>query len=159
MYRTYGHLLKRRCRRILRDPEKVEDVMQEIFLTLCRSLDQYEGKPDQILPWLYRVTTTHCLRLLDKDKRGLRGLTLHQEDSLVEHAAPISEWTKEEQLALTDFLETLPEDQRAVVLYRYVSGMTQEEIAEVMDVSRDQVRRWLQHFQQRGRIVLRENIR
>jgi DNA-binding FadR family transcriptional regulator len=26
----------------------------------------------------------------------------------------------------------------------------------VMDVSRDQVRRWLKHFQARGRIVFRE---
>lgn len=156
LHQSYGYILKRRCRRILRDPERVEDAMQEIFLTLCRSLDQYQGEPQHILPWLYRVTTTHCLRILDKDKRHLRYFSLHEDDENTDATEEPSDWTREEQIALARFLEQLPETQRAAVLYRYVSGMTQEEIAEVMEVSRDQIRRWLQHFQQRGRIVLRE---
>ncbi len=156
LYQTYGYILKRRCRRILRDAERVEDAMQEIFLTLCRSLDQYQGDPQHILAWLYRITTTHCLRILDKDKRNLRYLSLHEDGEPTETPDESSDWTREEQFALLQFLEQLPEPQRAAVLYRYVSGMTQEEIAEVMEVSRDQIRRWLQHFQQRGRIVLRE---
>ena len=150
----YGGLLQRRCRRLLRDETLVEDAMQEIVITLSRSVKQYRGEPDQILPWLYRVTTTHCLRLLEKHQRWSRQAREWLEVSLLKPTA--CQPSLEERLALEAFLEQLSEQERAAILYRYVSGMTQEEIALVMEVSRDQVRRWLQHFQKRGRIVLRD---
>lgn len=156
LYRQYGYILKRRCFKILRDPSLVEDAMQEIFLTLCRCYTQYQGEPQRILAWLYRITTTHCLQLLQKDQRWTRNLEellqLHVEKET--HYA--TQLDVEGRVVLDAFLHSLPEEERAAVLYRYVSGMTQEEIAEVMDVTRDQVRRWLKHFQRRGRIVFRE---
>lgn len=156
LYQQYGYVLKRRCRRILRDEALVDDAMQEIFITLCRCHDQYRGDPQKILSWLYRITTTHCLQMLDKNRRWSRNLEemvlQYQEREMLDRHEPDTE----AHVVVDDFLRTLPESERAAVLYRYISGMTQEEIAEVMEVGRDQVRRWLKHFQARGRVVFRE---
>lgn len=156
LYRTYGHILQRRCRRILRDAALVEDAMQEIKLSIWQHHGQYRGEPRKILSWLYRITTTHCLQLIKKDKRWLRTLAaqlavLEQEPARSQHHEDV-----DAQLTMASYLDSLPAQEREVVCYRFISGMTQEEIAEVMQVSRDQVRRWLKHFQKRGQIVLRE---
>ena len=153
IYQKYGYILHSRCHRILRDAALVDDALQEIFLALLTDYKSYRGEPDAILPWLYRVTNTHCFRLIDKNKRWSRLLAARLAEQ-----GPSSHTKKpelDERLTLETLLEKLPEQERMAVLYRYISGMTQEEIAEVMEVSRDRVRRWLQHFQKRGRVLLR----
>jgi|GEM_PF-1305782 len=154
LYQEYGYILRRRCFRILRNEALVEDAMQEILLTLYRRHHQYQGDPQKILSWLYRVTTTHCLQLLDKEKRWFRNLHEHVERQQLEQDDPSPAMTVEEKLTLEQVLEDLSPEQQEAVVYRYVSGMTQEEIAHLMGVSRDRVRRWLKLFQQRGRVLL-----
>lgn len=152
LYREYHHILRRRCRRILRDETLVDDAMQEVFWTICRQAEQYKGEPDKILPWLYRVTTTHCLKQIEKDKRWVRNVGIAIEEGAVRYEDNLSRGELEAQVAAQEFLMRLPPTQRQAILYRYVSGMTQREIAEVMEVTRDQVRTWLDGFAKRGEI-------
>lgn len=157
LYREYGYLLKRRCSRILRDPNLVEDAMQEICLTLCRSIGQYQGESRKILGWLYRIATTHSLQILDKDKRRWKHIADAIDLEETEIPSPDSS-DLAANLDLSDFLAALPRQEAEAVVHYYVHEMTQEEIAEVMDVSRDQIRLWLKHFQTRGQIAFRERL-
>lgn len=153
LYRQYYPMLARRCWRLLRDEALVEDAMQELYLLIGTHHEQFRGEPRQMASWLLRMATRHCLRMLDKNQRWHRNLSVAMASFAERQSASVG---METRLAMESFLESLPEREREAVLYRFVSGMTQEEIAEVMDVSRDQVRRWLKHFQARGRIVFRE---
>ncbi len=148
LYQQYYAILRRRCVRILREDALVDDAMQEIFWTVCRQIDRYRGDHAQILPWLYRITTTHCFKLLQKDKRWLRNLnlTLEQDSFCGEFGGgdPV------DRVAVIAVLEHLPPSMREMVVFRYVDEMTQEEIAEVMGISRDQVRTGLKRFLERA---------
>lgn len=156
LYRKYLPTLRRRCRNILRNDVWVEDALQEIFGTIFRQQDQYRGHPEQILPWLYRITTTHCLKLLAREKRWFDRIEQAFEDSCYTPPDVELPLSLEERVAMVQMLAKLPEAQREALVLHYVSGLTQDEIAEVMDVSRNQVRRWLNTSLQKGRRMLQE---
>ncbi|HAA54366.1 MAG TPA: hypothetical protein DCE42_06400 [Myxococcales bacterium] len=150
VYRTYHVVLRRRCLKLLRNETLADDAMQEVFWTICRNIEKYRGEPKDILPWLYRITTTHCFKLLDKNKRWNRNVDAMIEEGCARYEANLTDRELESKVAVQAMLEKLPETMREVVVYRYVSGLTQSEIAEVMDVSRDHVRTTLKRFQERA---------
>ena len=59
-------------------------------------------------------------------------------------------------MAALQLMEHLPQQQREVLLHRHVSGMTQEEIAEVMGITRNQVRLYLSIASEKGKRLLNE---
>ena len=148
IYRDYYAVLRRRCKRLLRDEHRVDDVMQEIFWTICRKLGQYKGDPKEILPWLYRITTTHCLKHIEKDQRWNRNIESAIEEGIARYRPCFGSNEVDAWVAGKSLLAKLPPSQREVVLYRFASGMTQEEIAEVMQITRDQVRVLLKRFKE-----------
>jgi len=53
--------------KICRNPEKAENTMQETFLSMVKSLHQFDGK-SKLSTWLYRIVANHCLMELRKRK-------------------------------------------------------------------------------------------
>lgn len=149
----YGYLLKRRCRKILRNDVWVEDAMQEILLTMHCSYEQYRGQPDRILGWLYRIVTTHCLRLLEKHKRWstITQRWLEEHPDGFTGGSPLL--AVEDVLTLGQVLTTLGEEEKSIAIYKYVDGMTQNEIAETMGITRERVRHRLRIFQKHGLLL------
>src|SRR5258708_39614871 len=58
-YRQYGHLVLRRCRRILRGDGGAEDALQEVFVRLWRYGEAFAAAESKGL-WLFRVDDRCC---------------------------------------------------------------------------------------------------
>ncbi len=69
LYRRYGPIVYRRCVRLLRDREEARDATQEVFIKLMRAAQRMGGRGLSIR-WMYRVTTNHCLNLLQRARRA-----------------------------------------------------------------------------------------
>jgi len=149
----YGYLLERRCRRILRDDSLIDDAMQEILVSMWRSHEQYRGEPERILGWLYRITTNHCLRMLSRHKRWAETAQQWLEEHPQCLQSKPQAVSAEDLLTLEQLLETLEEEDRSIVLYRYIDGMTQDEIAKMLEITRDRVRHRLKKFQRHGLLL------
>ncbi|MEV0359442.1 sigma-70 family RNA polymerase sigma factor [Nocardia sp. NPDC050697] len=117
--------------RVLADRADAEDVIQEVFLTAWRRLDQLEDEA-AFVGWLYRMTTNRCLNVI-RARRPRAELDPEtaaspHTDTWPEHAVQVSS-----QLgALTAALETLTPEQRACWLLREVDGLSYEEIADAV---------------------------
>jgi RNA polymerase sigma-70 factor (ECF subfamily) len=153
MYMTYLPMLRRRCRRFFREDALVEDALQEIFAAILKGIDGFRGGPQQELPWLYRITTTHCIRLASKEQLWSECLKQPWDEESEDFLAPAQHTTPstDQQILATQLLNKLPANEREVLLLRYMSGLTQDEIAEVMHVSRNQIRRWLTSAEEKAR--------
>lgn len=104
-------------------------------------MGRLEGRGDA-LPWIYRVTTNHCLNVLrDSGRRGNDDLspeTQGPERSAVD-ALP------DRRLA-QELLGRFDPSTQAVVVGVFVDGMEREEIAEALGISKRTVSRKLERF-------------
>ena len=67
LYAKYGPTIYSRCRRLLRDSAQAEDATQDVFLKVLKHLAS-APKDEAALPWIYRITTNHCLNLIRDGK-------------------------------------------------------------------------------------------
>src|SRR5262245_9174911 len=152
---------------ITRNHSEAEEVVQDVFLTLFRKIDTFEGRA-ALGTWLYRVAANAALI----KRRGKRG---QLEPSLEEYlptfrddghragdrALLLADWssTPESELLsgeareiLDRALDRLPEHYRALLVLRDVEELSNEEVAETLGESVSSVKSRLH----RARMALRE---
>lgn len=120
--------------RMLADRSEAEDVAQEAMLRLWRIAPDWRENEAQVSTWLYRVTANLCTDRLRK-RRGAVGL-----DEIAEPADPVPSVDKRmqasaRQRALSDALASLPDRQAQAVALRHLEGLSNPEIAAIMDIT------------------------
>jgi RNA polymerase sigma-70 factor (ECF subfamily) len=141
LYRDFGPAVYRRCLRLLRDREDAQDATQEVFVRLVRNMSRLEDRGDA-LPWIYRVTTNHCLNVLRNSGR-------HGEDELpvdVEADERSAAEALPDRRLAQELLGRFDADTQAVVVGVYVDGMEREEVASALGISKRTVSRRLERF-------------
>ena len=130
IYLAYEGTVYNLARRICRTEEDAEDVLQETFLEVCRSISNFRGDGGgRLTVWIKRITASKALM-------RLRGAKYRDTEELFEDTAatPIQRDTGL-RLDLETALKRLSETARAVVWLHDVEGYTHEDIAELMGKS------------------------
>lgn len=129
IYRRYADSVYTLALRITGSREDAEDVLQDLFVSLPRALQNYreEGRFES---WLKQVAARIALMRLRSKKRK-------QEQSLEERPGldPGRSTNPLEQIALERAIQRLPEPLRAVFVLREIEGFTHAEIADLLDIS------------------------
>lgn len=128
--------------RLVGNPQDAEDMAQEAFLKVYRSLPEFRGE-SKFSVWLYRIVSNVCLdHLRRQGRRPASSLTTEDEDGEEQQWDVPDESQSPERLleqkltreAVQRGLETLPEDQRQILLLREIRGMSYEEIGQTLDL-------------------------
>lgn len=130
LYRAYERGVYTLARRLTRTAEDAEDVLQETFLEVCRSLSSWRGD-GSLWGWIRTIAASKALMRYRREK--LRQ-TEELDDASELAGAPVRE-DLPLRLDLEAALERLPEKSRAVVWLHDVEGYTHEEIAEMMGMT------------------------
>lgn len=115
--------------------EDANDVLQNTFVRVYRSIDKFEGK-SKLLTWIFRIAYNESLRFLEKEKKrkhqSMEEVSAYQLGKLKE-----SEFFDGEELHsyLLEIVEGLPEKQKRVFQLKYFDDLSFREISEVLDVS------------------------
>lgn len=132
LYGRYLDQVTRTVGRYLGPGPQVEDLVQEAFIALHKSLDgvsDYEAFGG----WVYRVTRNVVISHLRKTPRSVHLVELH---TLRE---PTDQWARltarEKVRALYAALDCLSDDQREAVIMYEIEGDTLREIADKTDTS------------------------
>ncbi|OHD53813.1 MAG: hypothetical protein A2Y33_16645 [Spirochaetes bacterium GWF1_51_8] len=144
-YKTYGPMVMRRCRSILRDPNKAMDAMQDVFVNLIRYQDKLTGQYPSSL--LYRMATNICLNILRRDKLGPQAT---DDEVLQEIAGADDIHGSVEAKDMVDrvFVDEKETTRYIAVLY-HLDGMTLEEVAEEVGLSVSGVRKRLRNLREK----------
>lgn len=141
--------------RLTGNSHDAEDLTQEVFVRVFRSLDTYT--PDNFAGWLHRITTN---LFLDKARRRAR-IRFDALSADVAARLPASSPSPDRQVADRHFdddveraLASLPGDFRAAVVLCDVEGMSYDEIADVLAIKSGTVRSRIH----RGRRLLRKAL-
>ncbi len=113
-------------RRVLRNLDDAEDILQATFLALVRQARSIRRR-EAIAGWLYQVAYRLALRARHQKKKRSRSQVALSE---VAAAAPSNDDPGQEELRLLDEeLQRLPEKYRIPLVLSYLQGMTNQEIA------------------------------
>lgn len=128
LYRAYEGGVYNLARRLTKTAEDAEDVLQETFLEVCRSLGSWRGD-GSLWGWIRTITASKALMRYRREK-------VREADEFDEETNP---GLRAEDVPLRLDLESamgrLPERSRAVVWLHDVEGYTHEEIAELMGMT------------------------
>ncbi|MGR7023376.1 RNA polymerase subunit sigma-70 [Geodermatophilus sp. URMC 62] len=167
------------CYRMLGSPLDAEDALQESLLAAWRGLPGFEGR-SSLRTWLYRVTTSVCLRRARRQPRllspdagpprtdvtdlgepvpgpvWLEPLPADLVDDLADDTDPATAYLRREgvELAFVVALQHLPATQRAVLLLREVLGYSAAETADLLATTAASVNSALQ----RARAAVAERV-
>ena len=147
LYRAFEAPVYNLARRICRTTEDAEDVLQETFLEVFRSIHRFRGD-GSLWGWVRTVASSKALMRLRRNK-------YRDADELPDDVTTPRREDAGLRMDLEAALERLSETARAVVWLHDVEGYTHEEIAAMMgrtvSFSKSQLarahsrlRRWLQ---------------
>ena len=139
LMRTYETEVLRVCFLCLADRGMAEDALQDTFTKVWRSMDRFEQRNDcSVKTWIMRIAVNTCRDYRRSSWFRHRSATRSLED-LPPALTPVSQDSRE---LFLDVLG-LPEKYRHVILLYHYQGMTAEEVASALGISRPTVSRCL----------------
>lgn len=160
LYRRYGPMVLRRCRRLLGDEERALDAMHDTFVQVLQHRDQLHAKAPSSL--LYRVATRVALNALRSQRRSrLVPPGEAREAALLDAIADLpdeSEATGARAL-LSKLFAREPESSRVMAVLHYVDGLTLEETAAEVGLSVSGVRKRLRGLREKLVLLAPEAVR
>ena len=130
VFREHGAFVFRLLRRLGVPDADLDDLTQEVFIIVHRSLDRYEER-NQMRAWLYRI----CVRETSRHRRARKPAGTVDVDTLVEPSGSSPEDAVHASETRADFdrlLGVLDEERRTVFVLYEVEELSMEEVAKVV---------------------------
>ncbi len=167
---AFETLMKRYYKRILNfifrflgDEQTADDLTQEVFIRVYRSGSSYQPRA-KVQTWLFEIAKNLSLNESRRRKRKIISLEepFEVDDNevkrqIADHNIPSPDQDilfQENQAAIEVAINSLPENQRAVVLLRRYEDFSYEEIAKTMNCSVSAVKSLLSRARERLKVLL-----
>jgi RNA polymerase sigma-70 factor (ECF subfamily) len=142
--RVFSHVF-----RVLRRPDEVEDMAQEIFLKAFRSIRSYDRR-SPFGAWLSRIAVNHCYDHLRKERTSRVSYYWQMGEESARRIEAQAENPEghdldpEEQATLRDLagklLDRAPAADRMLLGLKELEGLSVEEIGEILDLKQSTVK-------------------
>ncbi|MBI9061683.1 MAG: RNA polymerase sigma factor [Marinilabiliaceae bacterium] len=150
------------CLSLVHQAEDAEDVAQEVFIEVFKSIESYRGDA-AVSTWLYRLSVNKSLdfiRSMNRQKRGKGLITNFEKEELerqsIEHTPiPSDQMEAEERRNILRWgIDQLPERQKVAITLSKLDEMSQQEVAQAMGTSVSSVESLLVRGKKRLKEVL-----
>ena len=144
LYQRYMELVYGVCLKYLKEPERSQDAVMQIFEELVSKLKKHEV--ENFRGWLHQVAKNYCLMQLRTPKNirtvELPALLMQNEEDV--HLNGVME--KEENFQKLEIcLASLPDEQRTMIKLFYLDGKCYNEIVEITGCNWNHVRSSIQN--------------
>ena len=128
---------------IVQNAEDAEDVAQEVFIQVFRSIHSFKGE-SKLSTWMYRITTTRALDLLRSKKSKkrfgfLQRLIGDNNEPALEipdfHHPGVALDQKENAAKLFKAINELPENQKTAFTLHKLEDLSYLEISDIMQTT------------------------
>ncbi|MBI3180317.1 MAG: sigma-70 family RNA polymerase sigma factor [Deltaproteobacteria bacterium] len=154
LYQRYGPPLYRRCLHLVCNEQDARELLQEVFYQFWRDRGRFEGR-SSAFTYLYRIATNLSIDRLRR-RRTAGEQVSNEQVALTGHHNPAQSAAPVDELA--ELTRGLDEETLTVAVMAYVDGLTQEEIAVALQLSRrtigKRLKRFLAHTRGRAKIAV-----
>ena len=131
LYEHYGDTLYGVAKKVVRDEELAQDVLQESFVKIWKKSDSYDATKAKLFTWLFRITRNTAI-----DK--LRSVTKKSDKEIQMDVSDVYnlgvDSIKPELMDVRDNLERIEDKYQIVLEALFFYGMTQQEASEELDI-------------------------
>lgn len=129
------------CHGILGDRESAQDVCQDVFFRIYKSLDTFQAK-SKLSTWIYRIAVNQSLNAVRKRKRDKQTIVYSEQtdQAAYNQATAPSSQHPDKKLELSErkqiiwkAVQSLPENQRTVIILQKYEGFSCQEIADILN--------------------------
>jgi len=160
VYRDFSGRLLAYLRRVLRDPQLVEECVNDTMVVVWQRADRF--RPEKRLSsWIFGIAQKKALKKLEAQRRRRDVPSGETDDPILENIAGSSETeqtaARREQLALLKTaIEQLSPEQRDVIELAFGAGNSYAEIAEALQIPVNTVKTRMFHARKRLRSSIGE---
>jgi RNA polymerase sigma-70 factor (ECF subfamily) len=145
LYRKYSPSLYWVCMRYTRNSEDAEDMVHQVFVKVQQNLAGFRGQSN-VYTWMYRIAVNECIQMFRKRKFETDGDSLADLDDRV----PIfPEKEIDAKLILEKIMGGTDPKTVEILFLLYLEGLKQEEVADVLNISRTTINRKVTAFKAR----------
>jgi RNA polymerase sigma-70 factor (ECF subfamily) len=127
------------ARSMLRSTEDAEEAAQDTFVKLFRARDQFDDSR-RLEPWLLRIAGNTCRDALRR-RRSEHLPLVHDDDgdalsrTVADPRSLSREWSEANRQMIRHELDSLSDKLRLPLILKYSNGLTNQQIAEALDIS------------------------
>jgi len=152
--------------RMLGNREEAEDLAQEVFITVFKSIDSFRGD-SKFSTWLYRITANHCKNRIkylarrhdrkksEFDEENTKGAVAGAPSTPNRARRPDEQMQSSQmEVLIQKAIESLPEDRRLLIVLRDIEELSYDEISEITGLAQGTVKSGIS----RARSTLRKKL-
>jgi len=158
---TFSRRIFNLAYRFTSSAEGAEDLTQEVFIRIYRTLDQYDAKQGDLSNWLMRLARNLIIDDYRHRQRNPQNSFADAVDDHSYHLRAVGNSAQKEMerrelcSQVQEGIDRLPEDLRTCVILRDIEEMSYQEIVEVLKIPEGTVKSRIN----RGRIELAKVLR
>ncbi len=146
--------------RMVRNREEAEEVAQDTFIKVFKSLDKFKGD-SKFSTWIYKVTYNTCLDRIKKNKKHLNDVPIDEftfnKLETIDNA--LDNLIKEEKNRLIkNCINKLPEDSSALLTLFYFEDLSLEEISKIINIEANTVKVKLFRARKKLAVILEQYL-
>ena len=128
--------------RMLKNREEAEEVSQDSFIKVYKSLRKFKGD-SKFSTWIYKVTYNSCLDRIKKNKKHFNDVVI---DEFTEHKVKTIDNAlsrledQEKEKAIQDCIDLLPLDDSFLITLYYFEDQSLDEISKILGLTPNNVK-------------------
>lgn len=128
--RLYWHI-----RKIVISHDDADDVLQNTFIKVFRSIDNFKGE-SKLYSWMYRIATNESITFINKNAKRLQITNEEVQQHAVNNLQSDVYFEGDDiQLKLQQAIATLPQKQQLVFNMKYFDDLKYKEMSEILETS------------------------
>ncbi|MCT4628587.1 sigma-70 family RNA polymerase sigma factor [Winogradskyella sp.] len=156
----YKDLVYTLALRMLKRREEAEEVAQDTFIKVFKSLNKFKGD-SKFSTWIYRVAYNTCLDSLKKNKKHLNNVAIDEFtynkldtiDNALDHIIK-----EEKSTLIKNCINKLPEDSSALLTLFYFEELSLDEISKIINVEANTVKVKLFRARKKLAVILEQYL-
>ena len=146
--------------RMLKHREEAEEVAQDAFVKVYRSLSRFKGD-SKFSTWIYKVTYNTCLDRIKKNKKHFNDVAI--DDFTINKLETIDNAlqniiTKEKQNLIKNCVDKLPAEDAYLLTLFYFEELNLDEISEIIKITSNTVKVKLFRARKKLAVILEQYI-
>ena len=156
----YKDLVYTLALRMLKHREEAEEVAQDTFIKVFKSLHKFKGD-SKFSTWIYKVAYNTCLDTIKKNKKHLNNVAIDEYtfnkldtiDNALDHII-----NEEKRDLIKKCINKLPEDSSALLTLFYFEELSLEEISKIINVEANTVKVKLFRARKKLAVILEQYL-